>query len=65
MITITDKANCTGCSACYAICPKHCITMCPDAEGYLYPSVDINLCIDCGACENVCPIVSSQKMAID
>lgn len=56
MITITDKANCTGCSACYAICPKHCITMCPDAEGYLYPSVDINLCIDCGACENVCPI---------
>lgn len=56
MITITDKSNCMGCSACYAICPKHCITMCPDVEGYLYPSVNINSCINCGACENVCPI---------
>ena len=55
MITISDKANCSGCSACYAICPKHCITMRPDKEGYLYPSVDVNLCINCGACDKVCP----------
>ncbi|MFR7428638.1 MAG: 4Fe-4S binding protein [Ruminococcus sp.] len=22
MISINDKANCTGCGACYSICPK-------------------------------------------
>ena len=56
MITISDKANCSGCSACYAVCPKHCITMRPDKEGYLYPFVDVNLCINCGACDKVCPL---------
>lgn len=56
MITISDKADCSGCSACYAVCPKHCITMCSDEEGFLYPSIDVNLCINCGACDKVCPL---------
>lgn len=63
MITIKDKSNCSGCSACYAACPKHCITMRPDTEGYLYPSVDMDYCIDCGVCEKVCPI--SNPIAIN
>lgn len=28
-----------------------------DNEGFLYPQVDENTCIDCGLCEKVCPIV--------
>lgn len=55
MIDIKDKKDCCGCTACQQICPKHCITMQPDDEGFLYPVVDINACIDCGMCENVCP----------
>ena len=54
MITITDKYNCCGCSACYSICPKHCITMQADNEGFLYPKVNEADCIDCGLCEKVC-----------
>lgn len=27
-----------------------------DKEGFLYPVIDENLCIDCGKCDNVCPI---------
>ena len=54
MIRITDKHNCSGCSACASICPKHCITMQADNEGFLYPIVNEADCIDCGLCEKVC-----------
>lgn len=54
MINIKDKKECCGCSACASICPKHCITMTEDHEGFLYPNVDENTCISCGLCEKVC-----------
>ena len=54
MIQITDKHNCCGCSACASICPKYCITMQADSEGFLYPVVNETDCIDCGLCEKVC-----------
>lgn len=54
MIQIIDKHNCCGCSACSSICPKHCITMQADNEGFLYPKVNETDCIDCGLCEKVC-----------
>ena len=55
MITITDKHNCCGCGACAERCPKGCIAMREDAEGFLYPEVDRSACIGCGLCESVCP----------
>ncbi len=55
MIKILEKVDCCGCAACSNICPKCCITMTSDEEGFLYPSVDEALCIDCGLCEKVCP----------
>lgn len=55
MIQISDKHNCCGCSACAQRCPKQCITMQEDNEGFLYPKVDESLCIGCGLCENICP----------
>lgn len=36
-------------------CPKQCILMREDTEGFLYPEVDEDICIDCGLCEKVCP----------
>ena len=61
MINITDKKKCVGCSACYSICPKRCIVMKEDEEGFLYPQVDINSCIYCNACEKVCPVINPIK----
>lgn len=61
MINITQKENCCGCSACAQRCPKQCITMQADDEGFLYPIIDANLCIDCGLCEKVCPIINQNE----
>lgn len=60
MITITDKKNCCGCWACYNACPKHCISMDEDNEGFRYPHVDESLCINCGLCEKVCPVINAD-----
>ncbi len=57
----TKPSLCTGCSACAQICPKKCITMQADDEGFLRPVVDERACIHCGRCQQACPIVSPQK----
>ena len=61
MITITNKANCCGCSACYNVCPVKCIKMLPDDEGFLYPRVSIEECIDCDLCEKTCPFIKVNE----
>ena len=48
--------DCTGCSACASICPKRCIQMQPDKEGFLRPVIDDNQCIHCDKCRKTCPI---------
>ncbi len=61
MINIKEKEKCCGCSACDNICPKNCITMIDDSEGFLYPQVDISKCIKCRLCEKVCPILNNKS----
>lgn len=61
MIEVIEKEKCSGCTACMSICPKDCIEMKPDDEGFLYPTVDLNVCIQCSACERVCPIQNPVK----
>mgnify|MGYP002647920137 CR=1 FL=1 len=53
MKRITD--NCTGCRACEQLCPKHCIAMRPDKEGFATACVDEEKCVDCGLCRKSCP----------
>lgn len=61
MIHITDKKNCCGCSACVQRCPKQCIRLEEDSEGFLYPQVDEETCIKCGLCEKVCPVINQDE----
>ena len=58
MIHIQDKHNCCGCAACVQACPKQCISFNEDEQGFRYPLVDESLCIDCGLCEKVCPVIN-------
>lgn len=50
-----DVKDCCGCGACLNICPKNCISMQCNDEGFLSPVKNTSLCIDCGLCEKVCP----------
>ncbi len=60
-ISIYSKQMCSGCSACKSICPKDAIEMVADEEGFLYPRVNQNKCIDCRLCINTCPILNLKK----
>lgn len=61
MIKITNKSECSGCSACKNICPRNCITMVEDDKGFKYPKVNNSFCIKCGLCKKVCPIINKTK----
>lgn len=56
MICIQEKADCCGCSACQSVCNHNAIVMKEDLEGFKYPEINADLCVNCGLCEKVCPI---------
>lgn len=62
MIILKNKKDCCGCEACVQRCPKRCISMHEDEEGFLYPNVNPSLCIDCGLCEKVCPVINQSEI---
>lgn len=63
MINITDKALCNGCNTCTVACPiDECISMNMDKEGFFYPNVDMQTCIDCDLCEKVCPYIPEKLL---
>lgn len=50
------KDKCTGCYACYSVCPTQAISMSLNDEGFIFPIVNYNICTSCGLCQQVCPI---------
>lgn len=61
MINIYDRHNCCGCSACVQSCPQQCMSFYEDSKGFRYPLANKELCIDCGLCEKVCPMLNRNK----
>ena len=61
MIEITDKRKCTGCGACINACPKHIISMEEDNDGFIYPKIKVEDCIDCHLCEKSCPMLRDKS----
>lgn len=61
MINIQRKEDCVGCNACVQRCPTSCISMKEDEQGFLYPIVDTNRCINCHLCEKVCPVINQSE----
>lgn len=62
MIELKRKEDCCGCHACQTVCPKKCIEMRADEEGFLYPFTRADECIDCHLCEKVCPIINKNSV---
>lgn len=55
---MTVPQFCTGCTACYSICPHEAISMAPDKKGFIHPIVHKEKCVECGLCDIVCEHVS-------
>lgn len=64
MIHVLKKEECCGCGACAQRCPLQCITMQQDNQGFLYPLVNLSLCINCHQCERVCPVINQNPTKI-
>ena len=54
---------CSGCFACYNVCPKKAINMRLNEEGFFYPVINKVNCVDCGRCVSVCQL-SDEKIDI-
>jgi len=61
-VSIIDKKKCCGCTACYNICPVHCISMEVNREGFLYPVVNNEQCIECRMCEKSCIAIGDNEV---
>lgn len=49
------KTVCTGCGLCAQKCPKNCISMVEDDEGFRFPQMNVTQCVACGLCLRSCP----------
>jgi len=63
-----EKKSCCGCAACANACPRQVITMQPDEDGFIYPVVNGDLCVECGLCQKVCafqniPVTADEPLA--
>ena len=56
-LTLKSK-TCTGCYACYNVCPVDAIIMDLNDDGFCVSSVDRSKCIKCGKCAKVCPQIN-------
>lgn len=57
---ICPKNKCTGCFACYNICPKSAIEMKEDKIGSIMPHIDEKKCIKCNLCKKVCQYYNNE-----
>ena len=57
---LCEKDKCTGCFACFNICPKNAITMDKDEYGNVYPSINKKKCVKCDLCSKICPSLKEK-----
>lgn len=65
MEKVCEVKECSGCGSCASVCPKQCIAMEENKEGFLYPVIDESMCIDCGLCQKSCMVHTKVKTAYE
>lgn len=62
---ICKKDYCTGCEACANVCPHNAISMEANWQGFRYPHINQNLCVNCGLCQKTCPINVKERIPFE
>ena len=58
---ILRRNLCCGCAACASVCPRKCIEIRQNSEGFWRAAIEHSQCINCGKCLTVCPMISRKK----
>ena len=61
-IVITEG---TSCGACSEHCPTQAVKMVPYKDGLTLPQLDKTLCIGCGGCEYICPVLPHKAIYVE
>lgn len=58
---LVSEKECCGCRTCVAVCPNNAISVINDQYGFEQIKINQELCVECGRCKTVCPILNSEK----
>jgi len=64
-VVLTQETNC---GACAEHCPTGAVTMRPYGSpdsALTIPEIDVDLCVGCGACENICPVKPYRAIYVE
>jgi ferredoxin len=61
-IVVSKKKDCAACSE---HCPTKAVHTVPYEGNLLVPEVDDEICIGCGACEHVCPVIPKKAIRVE
>lgn len=56
MIVVNNKEELLRMYRLLQYLPQKAIKMMPDDEGFLYPTIDHDKCVNCGLCDKICPV---------
>jgi len=59
-ISLVGK-DCCGCRTCKTVCKLDAISVVTDKYGFEQMLVDTSKCIECGLCEQVCPVIHVER----